>query len=37
MMNTKDLSNALYTLSKAKGYAVTVVLTLGLALNNCSN
>jgi predicted permease len=32
MMNTKDLSNALYTLSKAKGYAATVILTLGLAL-----
>jgi len=32
MLTIKDLSNALYTLSKAKGYAVTVILTLGLAL-----
>jgi predicted permease len=32
MISSKDLSNALYALSKAKGYAATVVLTLGLTL-----
>ena len=32
MISHKDLSTALYTLSKAKGYAATVILTLGLAL-----
>lgn len=32
MFTIKDLSTALYTLSKAKGYAATVVLTLGLTL-----
>ncbi len=32
MISLKDLSNALYTLSKAKGYAATVILTLGLTL-----
>jgi predicted permease len=32
MISHKDLSTALYTLSKAKGYAATVLLTLGLAL-----
>jgi predicted permease len=32
MISSKDLSNALYALSKAKGYAATVILTLGLTL-----
>ena len=32
MVTFKDLSNALYSLSKAKGYAATVILTLGLTL-----
>lgn len=32
MFTIKDLSTALYALSKAKGYAATVVLTLGLTL-----
>lgn len=32
MLTLKDLSNALYSLSKAKGYAVTVICTLGLTL-----
>ena len=32
MFNLKDLSTAAYALSKAKGYAATVVLTLGLTL-----
>lgn len=32
MFNLQDLSTALYALSKAKGYAATVVLTLGLTL-----
>ncbi len=32
MISLKDLSNALYALSKAKGYAATVILTLGLTL-----
>lgn len=30
MFNLQDLSTALHALSKAKGYAATVVLTLGL-------
>lgn len=32
MISRKDFSTALYALSKAKGYAATVVLTLGLTL-----
>lgn len=32
MISRKDLSTALYTLGKAKGYTATVVLTLGLTL-----
>ncbi|MDR7122419.1 ABC transporter permease [Rheinheimera soli] len=32
MLTSKDFSTALYALSKAKGYAATVVLTLGLTL-----
>jgi predicted permease len=32
MISSKDFTTALYALSKAKGYAVTVVLTLGLTL-----
>lgn len=32
MLTIKDFSTALYALSKAKGYAATVVLTLGLTL-----
>jgi len=34
MISRKDFSTALYRLSKAKGYAATVVLTLGLALGS---
>ncbi len=32
MISSKDFTTALYALSKAKGYAATVVLTLGLTL-----
>lgn len=32
MLTLKDLANALYSLSKAKGYAVTVICTLGVTL-----
>jgi predicted permease len=32
MISSKDFATALYALSKAKGYAATVVLTLGLTL-----
>ncbi|HEY0923188.1 ABC transporter permease [Rheinheimera pacifica] len=32
MLTFKDFSTALYALSKAKGYALTVILTLGLTL-----
>ncbi|HEY0923190.1 ABC transporter permease [Rheinheimera pacifica] len=34
MFTMKDLSTALYALSKAKGYALTVILTLGLTLGS---
>ncbi|MDP2716961.1 ABC transporter permease [Rheinheimera sp.] len=34
MFTIKDLSTALYALSKAKGYALTVILTLGLTLGS---
>jgi len=34
MLTIKDFSTALYALSKAKGYAATVVLTLGLTLGS---
>ena len=32
MLTLKDLSSAIYALSKAKGYAATVICTLGLTL-----